>query len=107
MSAGRRSISAPEDLLVKGEARAQRLGYANFSAYIQGLIKADVHFGEAANVLHQRPLPPVNSGGASEAVQSIGTALVGAAALKVRKQAGQPNAKANPKAKASPAGKGQ
>lgn len=61
MSPGRRSISAPEELLLKGEVRAAQLGYSKFSQYIAALIKADCHFGDETLYLHERVLRPPNS----------------------------------------------
>lgn len=72
MSAGRRSISAPEDLLLRAEKRAAELDYADFSKYIQALIKADYHFG--GDILHRRPLPPAppSSSGTSAVAEALG-----------------------------------
>lgn len=54
MSAEKRSISAQRELFEQADARTQQLGYANFSQYVQALIRADVlsegaHLREATN----------------------------------------------------------
>lgn len=42
MSAEKRSVSAPRDLFQRADARLRLLGYANFSQYVQALMRADV-----------------------------------------------------------------
>lgn len=64
MSAEKRSVSAPEDLLAEADARMEDLGYTDFSKYIQALIRADVLTGgphlREVSTPHTRPASPVN-----------------------------------------------
>lgn len=76
MSAEKRSISAPKELLEKAEARAASFGslYPNFSRYLQALIEADVHYApeHKSDFLHTRPFPNIRiSSGTQEEAEQI------------------------------------
>lgn len=45
MAAEKRSVSGPEELFKKADARAAELGYTKFSEYVQALIRADTVLG--------------------------------------------------------------
>ncbi len=58
MSAEKRTISAPAELLAKADLRAESLGYSNFSQYVQALMRADV----IQSAAHVRDVAPGGGG---------------------------------------------
>ncbi len=60
MSAIKKSISMPEEMLSAAEDRAQRLGYPTLSQYLQHLIRQDLlHRGDHVRL---QEAPPASSG---------------------------------------------
>lgn len=74
-----KSVSMPPDLAQEAEARAKRLGFGSFSAYIQRLIEQDLREG-GSMVIHERQAgqgqgKPVSSKRPSLAGRAVKTAL--------------------------------